>query len=181
MTRATKSFTAVACGALVTYGGLFEWFGPLEVSLVVAGVGLLVMLVGAGLLLSTQSGAPSKPPHPAVYPVLALVIAFHIFQNLTMMSAGFAWGFFLWALLPYGLVLVLSCFEGTRLPVVAGAALALAVDVWNYYEVSQSTSSTAVLNFIWAPIWNTIIVVPAATFVAWLLVRQRQPASWDAP
>lgn len=179
MTRATKSFSAVGCGALLIVAGLFGWFG--EVSFLLAGAGLLVLLVGAGGLLSTQSRAQVRAPHPAVYGLLTLAIAFHVFQNVTMMSAPFAYGWFLWALLPYGLVLVLSCFEGTRLSVVAGAALALAADAWNYYEVARSTSSTAVINFIWVPIWNTIIVVPMATFLAWLFLRRRHQVSANAP
>jgi len=179
MTRATKSFSAVVCGALLIIAGLFGWFS--EVSFAFAGFGLLVLLVGAGGLLSTQSRAQLRAPHPAIYGLLTLAIAFHVFQNLTMMSAQFAFGWFLWALLPYGLVLVLSCFEGTRLPAMAGAALALAADAWNYYEVARSTSSTAAINFIWIPIWNTIIVVPMATFLAWLFLRRRHQVSANAP
>jgi len=174
-----KSFSAVVCGALLIVAGLFGWFG--EVSFAFAGAGLLVLLVGAGGLLSTQSRARFRAPHPAIYGLLTLAIAFHVFQNLTMMSAHFAYGWFLWALLPYGLVLVLSCFEGTRLSVIAGAALALAADAWNYYEVARSTSSTAAINFIWIPIWNTIIVVPMATFLAWLFLRRRHQVSANAP
>lgn len=179
MTRATKSFSAVVCGVLLILAGLFGWFG--EVSFLLVGAGLLVLLVGAGGLLSTQSRAELRAPHPAVYGLLILAIVFHVFQNLRMMSADFSYGWFLWALLPYGLVLVLSCFEGTRLSVIAGAALALAADAWNYYEVAQSTSSTAALNFIWIPIWNTIIVVPVATFLAWLFLRRRHQVSANAP
>ena len=179
MTRATKSFTAVAFGVVVLVAGVYGWFG--EVSVPLAGIGLLTLLVGAGALLSTQSRAQLRLPHPVVYALLALAIGFHVYQNVTMMSADFSYGWFLWALLPYGLVLVLSCFEGTRLSIIAGAALALAADAWNYYDVARSTSSTAALNFIWIPIWNTIIVVPIATFVAWLLLRRLQPASSNAP
>jgi hypothetical protein len=179
MTRAIKSFYAVGCGVLLIVAGLFGWAG--EVSLLLAGGGLLVLLVGAAALLSTQSRAQLRTPYPAVYVLLILAIAFHVFQNLTMMSADFSYGWFLWALLPYGLVLALSFFEGTRLSVIAGAALALAADAWNYYEVAQSTSSTAAINFIWIPIWNTIIVVPMATFLAWLVLRRRHRVSANAP
>jgi hypothetical protein len=124
MTRATKSFTAVAFGVLLMVAGIYGWFG--EVSLPLAGVGSLTLLVGAGALLSTQSRAQLRLPHPVVHGLLAMAIAFHVYQNVTMMSADFSYGWFLWALLPYGLVLVLSCFEGTRHSVIAGAALALA-------------------------------------------------------
>lgn len=179
MTRATISLYAVISGVLSIVAGLFGWFGG--VSLLLAGVGLLLLLTGALVLLSTQSRSRLRTPHPAVYALLVLAIAFHVFQNLTMMSADFSFGWFLWALLPYGLVLVLACFEGTRLSVIAGAGLALAADAWNYYEVARSTSSTAAINFIWAPVWGTIIVVPLATFLAWLFLRRRHQVSANAP
>jgi hypothetical protein len=179
MTRATKSIYAVACGVLLIVAALFGWFG--EVSILLGGAGLLILLVGAAALVSTQSRAQLRAPHPVVYALLALAIAFHVFQNLTMTSGDFAYGWVLWALFPYGLVLVLGCFKGTRLCVVAGAALALAADAWNYYEVVRSTSSTAALNLIWIPLWNTIIVVPVATFIAWLLLRRRHQVSADGP
>ena len=180
MTRAAKSFAAFAFGALLFVAGVFAWVG-MDSILPVAGIGVLLLLVGAGGLLSTQSRAQVRIPHPLIYGVLALVIAFHVFQNLTMMSTDFSYGWFLWALMPYGVVLVLAFFEGTRLAVVAGAVLALAHDGWNYYAVAQSTSSTAAINFIWIPIWNAIIVVPVATFIAWLLLRRRHEVSANAP
>lgn len=179
MTRAAKSGIAVAFGVLLLFAGVYGWLG--EVSALLAGGGLLTLVVGAGALLSTQSRAKLGPPHPAIFALLALAIAFHVYQNVTMMSADFSYGWFLWALLPYGLVLVLSCFEGTRISAIAGAVLALGVDAWNYHEVARSTSSTAALNFIWTPIWNTIIVVPIATFLASLVLRRRQPVSSNAP
>jgi hypothetical protein len=175
VTRATKSVSAVAFGVVLIIAGIYAWFG--DVSLELAGVGLLTLLLGVAGLLSTQSRANLTSPHWAVCGVLALAIAFHVYQNVTTMSRDFALGWFLWALSPYALVLVLACFQGTRLPVIAGAALALAADVWNYYLVAQSTSSTAVLNFIWAPIWHTIVVVPIVTFGAWLVLRRRQTSS----
>jgi hypothetical protein len=190
MTRAAKSFAAFAFGAVLFVAGVFAWAG-IDSILPVAGIGVLLMLVGAGGLLSTQSRAQVRIPHPLIYGMLALAIAFHVFQNLTMMStdfsyltkvsADFSYGWFLWALMPYGIVLILACFEGTRLSAIAGAALALAHDGWNYYAVAQSTSSTAAINFIWVPIWNTIIVVPVATFMAWLLLRRRHVVSANAP
>ena len=179
VTRATKSLSAVACGVLFIVAGLFGWAG--EASIILAGVGLLILPLGAAALLSTQSRAQLRTPHPAVYGVLASAIAFHVFQNVTMMSAEFEHRWFLWALLPYGLVLVLACFEGTRLCVLAGAGVALAADACNYFAVAHSTSSTAAIAFIWIPLWNTIIVVPLATFIAWLISRQYHRRSASAP
>lgn len=179
MTRGAKSLTAIAVGAVLVVTGIYGWFD--EVSILVAGVGLLLCLLGLGGLLSTQSRANLRRPHPAVYGLLVAATAFHVFQNLRMMSADFALGWFLWALLPYSLVLALSFFEGTRRAVIAGVALALVFDAWNLYEVSRSTNSTATLAFIWIPIWNTLIVVPMATFLTWLSMRHRETASSNAP
>jgi hypothetical protein len=78
-----------------------------------AGGGLVVSFIGVVGLLSTQSRAKLRRPHAGVYVLLIVAVAFHVFQNLRMMSADFALGWFLWALLPYGLVLALSFFEGT--------------------------------------------------------------------
>ena len=177
MTRGAKSFAAVALGVLLIVAGVYGWVDELSVS----AVGLVISLVGVGGLLSTQSRSKLRRPHVAVYGLLIVATAFHVFQNLRMMSPDFAPGWFLWALSPYGLVLVLSFFEGTRRAAIAGAVLALAFDAWTLYEVARSTRSTAVLAFVWAPLWNTIIVVPIATFLAWLVMRRREMASSNAP
>lgn len=179
MTRGARSFAAIALGVLLFVAGIYGWVG--EVSLFLAGAGLVVSFMGVVGLLSTQSRAKLRRPHAAVCALLIVAAAFHVFQNLRMMSADFAVGWFLWALVPYGLVLALSFFEGTRRAVISGAVLALAFDAWNLYEVTRSTSSTAVLAFIWVPLWNTMIVVPIATFLAWLVMRRRETVSTSAP
>jgi len=179
MTRGAKSFSAVALGVVLIVAGVYGWLG--EVSILAAGVGLLVSLVGVGGLLSTQSRANLRRPHLVVYGILVVAIVFHVFQNLRMMSADFSLGWFLWALLPYSLVLALSFFKGTRRAVIAAGVLALAFDAWSLYEVSRSTSSTAAIAFIWIPLWNTIFVVPIVTFLAWLLMRRRDTPLPDAP
>jgi hypothetical protein len=179
MTRGAKSFAAVALGVLLIVAGIYGWVG--EVSIFLAGAGLVVSFIGVVGLLSTQSRAKLRRPHAAVYVLLIVAAAFHVLQNLRMMSADFALGWFLWALSPYGLVLALSFFEGTRRAAIAGAVLALAFDAWNFYAVAGSTSSTAALAFIWVPLWNTIIVVPMATFLAWLIMRRRETVLTNAP
>lgn len=169
----------MASGVLLVVAGIYGWAG--EASILVCAAGLAVSLMGVIGLLSTQSRATLGRPHAAVYVLLIVAVAFHVFQNLRMISADFAPGWFLWALLPYGLVLGLSFFRGTRRAVIAAAVLALAFDAWNFYQVARSTSSTAGLAFIWIPLWNTMIVVPMATFLAWLAIRRRESAPTDAP
>ncbi len=184
MTRAMKSFSAVVCGALLIILALIGWFGEISVfragvRIALAGTGLLVLLVGAGGLLSTQSRARLRPQHHVVYGLLILAIFFHVLQNIVV-AGNFWYGWFLWALLPYGLVLVLSCFEDARLPVIAGAALALAVDAWNWHDLVRSTGSKAI-GFYMMPLWNTLIVVPVATFIARLFLQRRHKVSANAP
>ena len=179
VTRQIKGCLGVAFGALMIVAGVFAWFG--EVSILLAGTGVALLLVGAGVLLSTQSRSQLRSPHPAIYVILGLAVAVHLYGNLTLVSRDFSSGSFLWALLPYGVVLALACFDGTRIPVVAGAALALVADIWTYHGVAVSTSSTAGLAFLWVPLWNAIIVVPAGTFVAWVLVRMRPNNSLERP
>src|SRR5256885_770824 len=123
MTRSAKSLTAVASGVLLVVAGIYGWIG--EVSIFIAGVGLVISFIGVAGLLSTQSRARLRRPHAAVYGLLIAAIAFHVFQNLRTMSADFALGWFLGALLPYALVLALFFSEGTRRAVIAGAMLAL--------------------------------------------------------
>src|SRR5688500_78591 len=112
MTRAAKGFAGIAFGVLLIVAGVYGWFG--ENSILLAGVGLLVGLLGLGALISTQSRAELTSPHPAVYVVLILVIAFHLYENFGKTSGEFEYGWFTWALVPYALVLGQSCFVGTR-------------------------------------------------------------------
>ena len=142
MTRAAKSLSALALGILLMVAGIFGWIGDLYGELIIPG--LLLLLLGTAALATTQSRDRLTTPHPLFYGVLALAVAFHVHQSSTM-SGSFGW--FLWALSPYVLAFGLSCFSGSRIPAIAGAVLALPVDMWNLYEVKSSTSSTAAINF----------------------------------
>jgi hypothetical protein len=180
MTRANKAFAGVVSGVLLMVVGIYGWFG--ENSILLSGVGLVVSLLAVGVLLTTQSRAMLTSPHPLVYLIVALALALHLYENLAKSSGPFSFGWLVWALVPYGLALVLSCFATTRTAVVAGAAIALVIDAWTHYEVFiEPKGSTAALALIWMPLWNTIIVVPLATFVARLVMRHRQPVAPNAP
>ena len=178
MTRATMSLGLIATGVALVVAGIYGWFG--KASLTLAAAGLVGLLVGIGGLLSTQSRSNLRRPHVAIYCFISVAVAFHVFQNLRV-SSDFALGWFLWGLTPYGLVLALSFFQSVSSAAVAAAVLALIFDAWSLYGVVRSTSSTAVLAFIWVPIWNTIIVVPIATFLAWLWACRRGKVSTDVP
>jgi len=162
----------IAAGVLCIVAGIYGWFG--EISLALAGLGLLICILGVGVLLSTQSSASLITPHPFVYVPVALAILLHGYENLALSSDGFSTTWLLWALFPYGLVLALSCFEGTRKASIAGAVVALLVDGLVHYDVFISPqSSTAALALIWIPIWNTILFVPVATLIARIIIRRK--------
>ena len=182
VTRANKSLAAVAAGVLAIVAGIYGWFGFVEVSITLAGVGLLLCVVGLGVLLSTQSSANLTGPHPYVYVPLALGVLLHGYENLAKSSGGFLYGWFVLALLPYGLALALSCFKGTREASIAGAVVALLLDyLVHYYVFVNPQGSTAALALIWIPIWSTLIFVPVATLVARLIIRLQQGISTNAP
>jgi hypothetical protein len=174
MTNAGKGLAAVAVGDLLMVAGLYGWLGDASFSL--AGVGLGIAFIGASIFLLAQSRPQARAPHPVVYGLLGLAIALHAYGNLRIISVNFSYALFLWTLMPYGLVLVLGCFEGTRLAAIAGAACALVGDAWNYFGVDNSAVAEAGMAFIWIPIRNAILVVPATTLIAWLLLRIPKPA-----
>jgi hypothetical protein len=179
MNRATKYFVGVAAGVVLMVAGLYGWFG--ENSILVAGVGLLVSLGGVVALLITQSRSDLRRPHVGVYLPIGLAIALHLYEHISKSSGGFSYGWLLWALVPYIAVLALSCFVETRVPVIFGAVLALALDAWTHYAVFvEPKGSTAALALIWTPLWNLIIVVPGTTFLARLFL-QRASVSPNAP
>jgi len=180
MTRANKAFASVVGGVALMVGGIYGWFG--ENSIFVCGVGLVGSLLAVAMLLSTQSRAKLTSPHPLIYFVIALALALHLYENLAKSSGAFSYGWLIWALVPYVLVLALSCFANTRTAVIAGAVIALVIDAWTHYEVFiEPKGSTAALALIWIPLWNTIIVIPLATFIARLVMRHRQPVAPNAP
>lgn len=162
----------IGAGMLLTVASIFGLFG--SGSLGGAGVGVLIILVSAGLLLFTQSLTELRFPHPAIWLLFALAVGLHGYENLYESSGGFSLGWFVWSLSPHLLALFLSCFRATRFSAVAGAAVALLIDFWVFHAVFiDPTSSTAALAMIWFPLWNILIFVPAATWIAWVIQRRR--------
>lgn len=171
MTRANKGLIVVACGMVLFVGAVFGWIGE---SILFLGVSLVLLIFGLGLLISTQSWGQLIAPHPSVYGVLLVAVALHLYENVAKAS-GFSYGWFLWALSPYVLVLALSCVPDIKIAALAGGVLALLVDGWTHYEVFvEPKGSTAALALIWMPIWNTLLFVPIATWVTRLVLRHRR-------
>jgi hypothetical protein len=131
------------------------------------------MVTGLGMLVSTQSWGKVVAPHPAVYAVVLVAIVLHLYENLAKAS-GFSYGWFVWALTPYVLVVALSSVPSTRTAAVAGGIVAVVVDAWTHYEVFIAPKgSTAALALVWIPLWNTLLFVPIATWITFLVLRQR--------
>jgi hypothetical protein len=176
MTRVRMSLIGIASCVLLAVAGIYGWLG--DSSFIAAGMGLLACLISAGLLLSTQSLDTFGRPHPCIWPLFGLATSLHLYENLSGTSESFSIGFFCWTLAPHILALVLSCFRATRLPALAGAAVALLMDAWTFHRVFvYPASSTAAIALIWIPLWNILIFVPGATWIAWLINRRRQSAA----
>ena len=139
-----------------------KWAGP--------AAGLLVIVSGAGSLLASARPLNLRRPNAAVVVLGVAGLALHLFENRGEPHPGLL----LWSLLPYAFALGLSAFPALRRAAIAGAAVALAVDGLAHYLVFVRTqSSTAALALVFFPLWSTLAFVPAATLLAWLVLRWR--------
>lgn len=121
-------------------------------------------------------------PHPYVVGLTVTAAALHAYEHLYQSSGGPSIGFLLWAMVPYGLCLALATFPATRGPVIAGAALAFAFDLWGHYAVFVNPrGSTAALVLLFIPLWSAILVVPLATLAAWLIERRHGSSTAGTP
>jgi hypothetical protein len=170
LTRTNKALMCFVSGVILAVAGLFGWLGGF--SLLCIAIGLLVIIASAGVLLITKEQR-LQLPHHCIWIPSGLAVALHIYEHAVAVSGAFACGWFAWALMPQVLALLLSCLGTARVSAVAGASAALLMDVWTFYNVFLApASSTASLAMIWVPLWSVLIVVPAATWVAWLFLRR---------
>ena len=98
--------------------------------------------------------------------ICAIAVGFHAF------SASRSWNGAIfvvivagWSLAPYFAAVLVGLLNKRPLIGVVASAVALALDVHTYFNVRGSESSTAALDFLWMPVWNLLLVVPAVTFV----------------
>ena len=159
----------LACGAAVFLIALYGLFGSASPTLAFAG--LCAFVVGLILLIFSQRHVALSRPSIATLILILLGVALHTYEQ-TQSLASFSVGWLLWALVPYFLCLAASVMRITRTASIAGAAVVLLFDIWVHYEVfGSSTSSTAALALIFAPLWSTLVFAPAAMFITWLVVR----------
>lgn len=170
----TRRYVAIA--ALIVGGLLFmvTLYGLLgAASGLLSLVGIVLVLMGAGVLLVTQKPLAIKWPHPGVSAIVAMGAVLHGIECFAKgpTSAGLA--FFIWGLTPYALCALISSIGTLRVAPIAGGALALAVDVLVHVEVFIAPQgSTSGLLLIFVPLWNDLVLVPVGTIVAWLILRR---------
>lgn len=169
---------AVGVGGFVV--GLYGVAGDL--SLCFAGGAVLVFVAGLLLLLFSLRKTAIARPHLSVVAVAALGVALHAYETFWLASDGPGFGFFLWALVPYAMCLVVAMASKSAIPAFAGAVIALLFDLIAHYQVFvHPTSSTAALALIFTPIWNTLIFSPIVMVLAWLVLRRRGQFRITAP
>jgi len=172
----TAAIAALAIGALLfmmsLYGRLGEASQPLSI------VGFVLVLGAAGALFAAQKPLEFKRPHAAVIAVVTLAAVLHAIECFAEGPSNAGVAFYIWGMAPYGLCLAISCIGTVRAAPAAGGALALAVDVLVHREVFMAPQgSTSAMLLIFVPFWNNLVLVPAGTIVAWLILRRRSQSA----
>ena len=181
MITRSLAFATITVGIIAFVTGVYGVIGP-EFSVLMAGLGLLVLLCGIAFLLFATSPWQLSAPHPYVIGMVIIATVLHAYENTYKSSDGPSVGLLLWSMVPYGLCFMLSMLPVTRLPVIAGTALALAFDLFGYYSVFVNPqSSTAALALLFIPLWSAIIVVPLATFISWSVARKHKGTQGNSP
>lgn len=107
--------------------------------------------------------------------VVALGAALHVYTMAFKAEGGFslfAAGLFAWSVAPYALAALLGWRAIHPAIAAAYAAGALAGDAWMHHAVFiQPRGSTAALGLLFMPLWNLLLLGPAAALLAWLLLR----------
>lgn len=179
MASRNAALTTFAIGVIAFVAGVYGVVGP-GVSIVLAGLGLLALLIGPGLLLMATRPWNISRPHPYVIAIAVVGAVLHAYELLHVGAEGVSSIFFLWPMVPYGLCLILSAFTPLRLHVIAAVSLVLAFDLLAHYSVFiNPQSSTVGLLMLFVPLWSTIIVVPLATFISWAVAQWRRRPHGD--
>lgn len=158
---------------VMTVYGVPRALGP-RAGLVIAAVALTALVIGVAILLVSLRSAKFGPPHAAVVAITAIALLLHLYEAAGKSSDGFSIGFLLWAMVPYILCLAISSVWGIRRAAIGGALVAVIFDFWGHYAVFVNPKgSTAGLALLFIPLWNTLILVPAATAIAYVILRRR--------
>lgn len=108
--------------------------------------------------------------------IVALGVALHVYTFALKAEGGvslFAVGLFCWCIAPYVLAAAVGWRHLHAGIAAAYAAAALVGDVWMHHAVFIAPrSSTAALGLLFMPLWNLLVLGPAAALMAWLAVRR---------
>ena len=117
---------------------------------------------------------------PVLIGLWVLAVALHVYEALTEWINVLDWPTVLfvfvltgWSLIPYVAAAALTLATRRALVGIAPTALALLFDLYTFFGVRSSHSSTAALAYLWAPFWNLILVVPLSAGGALLWLRFR--------
>ena len=107
--------------------------------------------------------------------VCAAGVALHAVTAFVM-SAGpvgtFTFQLFAFSCLPYLAMFVLATSLKRPIPGAAGASAALIADAAMFWSVFiQPKGSTAALGLLFMPVWNLLLIAPAAAAVAFVVTR----------
>jgi hypothetical protein len=168
--RARRGLVVLASGVaafmLALYGVVRE------ASPFVAAAGLVAIVVGAALLLASLRGVALVRPPLALAAVVAAGVALHAWHAAGA-SGAFALGLLAWSLVPYAVCVVVGLVPALRRAALVGAIVVLAADAYAHYTVFVApASSTAALALLFAPLWNALVLAPAAMLATWALARR---------
>lgn len=170
MPRARRGLVVLASGVAAFMLALYGAFR--EASLVVAAAGLVAIVVGAGMLVASLRATTLERPPVALAAIAAAGVALHAWHAAGG-SGAFALGLFAWSLAPYALCAVVGLVPALRRPALVGAVVVLAADAYAHYTVFVApASSTAALALLFAPLWNALVLAPAAMLATWALARR---------
>ena len=118
--------------------------------------------------------------------VCLLALALHVHSALTVWASdggtpsSFALGVLAWSLLPYVVCLVAARVTMHTGPALAAAIVILLIDNATYFSAISSSDGQTALAFVFMPLWNLIIFVPATILIGEVTVRRKLRAS-NAP
>ena len=158
------------------YGYFGETSGPVSV------VGGVLLLAGTGSLVVIHRPLAFERPHVGTLIVAAAAAVLHAIECFAEGVSDAAVGFFVWGMTPYCLCLMISSLGKLRVAPVVGGVPALAADLLVHFEVFVAPqSSTSALLLIFVPLWSNLVIVPAGTIVAWLVLRRVSGSSTPGP
>ena len=95
-------------------------------------------------------------------------------EHFQLSSHHNVWGF-LASLFPYVLCLVVGARSRSAIPAAAGAVFALIIDAIAHYDVFvRPTGLSALLSFLFIPLFSTLVFVPIVILVTRALMRRHE-------